>query len=1471
MKRRVDKRTIRFLIGIVVIGFIIGLIVMNLGGFSNEGKGLKGELGSLNLFSSDLEVLEKDFEKDSGWVEEMTLPEEFEEKEMKSNEMTIFSGELSILGNPFYSDDLNLNDNVLILYNSNSREAIEIAEYYATKRGIDFSRICEVKLPPGQFATASQLRGARKTIVEDCLCEIIDLDLLDGECDVSNIKNIAEISPITHFAIIKGIPSRLTDTGWRDDSEEPSFDFFLSYMFYREGNFFEESFTGKVPWMNYSGYYENNIDFQSGYSYYSYVRPIDVSFDKIVAYGRIEAINKARTFDLIDRILKAEGQGFRGNFLSGMMGSMNQSILPDPDENILYNFFKDLSSSRGIECREYLDKIDPDDFRELPRAWPYESCRTGTNRYGSIPGEPYGNIKKAINAGIFLGEDPYPNGFKGFDGFFNMLNWRKNGGECIALCKDFVEELDRESCRLESEDYFQEINSDCVGVADGFLGWQSRSWPVQYYGFYPQGWTTTEEGAREKTVPFILSGDAYIDDKFIDNKYLRFGALDSVDNPNCLLEDGNEISCKEIVAPDIYYKKDFDEGINLEEAGVKNYVIKMRYRNSPTNNGRFIIRFTAISNNEGEKNYYDEVVLRINTNEEHLDWETIEFDVSIDSNTFCKFKGVVEVCEDMSNSNFGGIKLYLFSYLNSHKMEGWFEIDGVEIIDKDTGEELIEREIGSFNALTEQTVSGDWAANVIDRLGGIAWWGSSSHFITGGWAFLFGDRFAGAFFSGRTLGESLMHNGRNAMSGIIYGDPLYRPSAVKIYIWEENTVLLNSINDGYDFELGEKKLVDLTINALHGQDNILTTNWALYSCLINDIDDCDKNDGWTEFFNETGAVFGEKVNVNLMEFVINPDEAQSFVIKLRVWNEGEENNDLVNYAFFNYLYCIDNDGDGYKTNCGFEDDCDDDDDSIWRYSMGYLDEDLDGYGIGNELKVCIGENFPEGYSINNNDCDENNPAILDTIVHNCVSDCEEDSDCGSSIFKCYGNKCVSPLNCYGADLNLNGEVDRWVFGGITDYDILFKNWDRDDCNEFNNWCERADINHDFVVNNIDLEILNNHMGMDCNWEGCFDSCFSCGNGDCEDYENNVICPSDCTQSFCSDCDVLGFGCNYDKCHSLGECFYAVKFWSWEEDCVDLAGACLDIEVCGDYSDEECGGDVCDVSVEGCELEEGECVEAEPEDIDSDNDGVLDEDDMCGNTIYESVDDVNNQGCLKPKQGKFDILFNLQEEDISNIESFEIGIVNRGRIRYNNNVSLLRVVDGNQVRLDLDLYINFFRHRVELNSSALPELNVSAVITMYNVSLVNPVVKMDGVVCDLCNVTYWNVSEGVFEFNVSHFSVFELVEAENCGDGDCNNGESCSNCALDCGVCPVVQQPSSGRSSSSGTIQMVNETIIFVNEVNVSTDSNLTGEENQTVSIVEKPFWKSKVVYVSVGISAVVLVLVIAVLIAYLYLIRKKEI
>lgn len=97
----------------------------------------------------------------------------------------------------------------------------------------------------------------------------------------------------------------------------------------------------------------------------------------------------------------------------------------------------------------------------------------------------------------------------------------------------------------------------------------------------------------------------------------------------------------------------------------------------------------------------------------------------------------------------------------------------------------------------------------------------------------------------------------------------------------------------------------------------------------------------------------------------------------------------------------------------------------------------------------------------------------------------------------------------------------------------------------------------------------------------------------------------------------------------------------------------------------------------------------------------------------------------------------------------------------------------------------------MNSTVLPDLNKSALLTLFNLSFVNPIILRDGVECSplICNqISY---VDGDLIFNVSHFTTYSVSEGLYCGDNACNNGESCSSCSTDCGSC------SSGGSSSGG--------------------------------------------------------------------------
>src|SRR5690606_34901122 len=126
----------------------------------------------------------------------------------------------------------------------------------------------------------------------------------------------------------KGLPARLYETGWSSDSEEPSFDYYLAALIYRDSDIFGAGNNGTIG-INYQIHYLNSGHFRS----------LSAATDRTVAYGRVEAINNERTKSLIDRTLLAEQHGFRGNLLT--------------EEIEIHDSFSAMLRSEASNCRDY--------------------------------------------------------------------------------------------------------------------------------------------------------------------------------------------------------------------------------------------------------------------------------------------------------------------------------------------------------------------------------------------------------------------------------------------------------------------------------------------------------------------------------------------------------------------------------------------------------------------------------------------------------------------------------------------------------------------------------------------------------------------------------------------------------------------------------------------------------------------------------------------------------------------------------------------------------------------------------------------------------------------------------------------------------------------------------------------------------------------------------------------------------------
>ena len=154
--------------------------------------------------------------------------------------------------------------------------------------------------------------------------------------------------------------------------------------------------------------------------------------------------------------------------------------------------------------------------------------------------------------------------------------------------------------------------------------------------------------------------------------------------------------------------------------------------------------------------------------------------------------------------------------------------------------------------------------------------------------------------------------------------------------------------------------------------------------------------------------------------------------------------------------------------------------------------------------------------------------------------------------------------------------------------------------------------------------------------------------------------------------------------------------------------------------------------------------------------------------------------------------NLTEIDVSNITNLILDSPSYGKVNFSEVIDLDSGADINE-------YVNISFNRIEINSTALPALNKSARLRLYNLTFSDPRVLKDDIICTDCSeVSY---SGGTFVFDVNAFSIYsaeespvddavetpaattgggggggssnvEAVEAECIISNDCNGGYSC---------------------------------------------------------------------------------------------------
>lgn len=417
----------------------------------------------------------------------------------------------------------------LVVYNSNYLYGRTLALFYASMRNIPTEYVCGLSLPLSMFATRDNLLGARREAIRNCVCPLIREDVRPNPCDETNLLAIQAVRPITHVVYLKGIPMRLYETGWINpgapaspDQEMPSFDYYFANTLFDE----KAVCTSTDPTVcSATGPYIFDIGSQGyltlrsrypAYPYYgqafTYVPPLDDSYPKDVAFGRLEAADANTTMSLIARTKIAEENGLDGNFAATMGTWFNANYFPPA-----MAFLAELTGGVTSNCTaQFRNEV----------AWDPGQCPVVVTPSGKLPGlDP--SVVAVPNATFFLGANLPNHNQMGFNGSVNALTaYRKTSELCTPFCKDVTPENGEtqaeavQACRMASSDYYKEINTACVGVNSGFLGHQTRSYAVQYYGVLPPVWLTYEAGSQAKTPLSLSLTGGYQDSRFTDERYV---------------------------------------------------------------------------------------------------------------------------------------------------------------------------------------------------------------------------------------------------------------------------------------------------------------------------------------------------------------------------------------------------------------------------------------------------------------------------------------------------------------------------------------------------------------------------------------------------------------------------------------------------------------------------------------------------------------------------------------------------------------------------------------------------------------------------------------------------------------------------------------------------------------------------------------------------------------------------------------
>lgn len=774
-----------------------------------------------------------------------------------------------------------LRDDVLIIVNDNSADSCEVATHYALARGLGSDNIVHVWTPASFFMNWTQFTILRDQIINYMQQQVQKSDptfvpiLCTGSsspyyCQQS-MDQLSSRTSVRYIVTTRGVPTRVSVDGSQlaNQSAPTSVDNYLTYWLI---NYFASDTSFGALSVNRAQAFGDG----------SGMREIVPSSDRELIVGRIDGLNLQAANQLVDRAVTAEQKGIYGKLYGNYGHSLNDMGLHNWSTGISNYEYGDYSSSWRWQFSQFhetdpvcFDYTQPANYLNSPyysqagKSPDYCSVRISsgvlnTSDNDTPPGTVNSRSPLPSNALVYLGN---LNGqATGYNIFTNFLNWRRDSTCTSALCTNAS---DPSACNLASTDIFKEIDTRCVGVADGFIGYNFQSFPVSYLTAVPTYWTLPmlqDSGGNGDLYPVGLP-IVRTDTGYDDNYSLWFYNPDQVASPVCFANSSVFGAPATLNCPEQKFIK-IEQALNIQQNHISilgnpdRYRVRLHYSTTSLSQPTNLTVRAFIERDDVLYNFnFNDVLMSpqipagtMGTSSNPL-WSQspAEAIITLDPALFPGNGSIPKW-----DGNYSNLRLWIFTDQYS-PFSGAIGIDAVSVNQIDNNGNVVNQLDANNNVYTElvqngsfanghqQSSVGDFAANFLSRLNGTAFWGSLSHHESGGVSFSTHPVDTLTYFlRGLPLGDSVWfsepHN-----SGILYGDPLYSPVAVRLF--PVGTALLG-------------QQLTITGNAVNGNDSgQVGTNYLVEYCAGNDFFVCQQQNAWKStgiagIWGGRGIVFG---------------------------------------------------------------------------------------------------------------------------------------------------------------------------------------------------------------------------------------------------------------------------------------------------------------------------------------------------------------------------------------------------------------------------------------------------------------------------------------------------------------------------------------------------------------------------------------------------------------------------------------